>query len=191
MGRIVVTEYISLDGVIEAPGGTEDYKHVNWAMGFDRGPEGERFKEEENDSADGLLLGRITYEEFAKSWPHMEGEFAEKFNAKPKYVVSSTLSEPLEWRNSTLLEGELIEAVTKLKSGASGDIVVHGSGRLASELFEHDLVDELRLMLYPIVLGTGKRLFGELSDKKRWRLTESKTVGDGITILVYQPAAGH
>ncbi len=188
MGRIVVTEYISLDGVIEAPGGTEDYRHVNWAMDFDRGPEGDEFKEKENRDADAVLLGRITYEEFAKSWPAMEGDFADKLNSVAKHVVSSTLEEPLEWSNSHLLEGPLIAEVEKLREGTSGDIVVHGSARLAQELFEHGLVDELRLMVYPIVLGSGKRLFASTSDKRRMRLTHSKTVGDGITILVYEPA---
>ena len=188
MARIVVTEYISLDGVIEAPGGTEDYKHVNWAMEFDRGPEGQEFKDEETRSSDALLLGRITYEEFAKAWPTMEGEYADKFNSMPKYVVSSTLEEPA-WTNTTVLEGDPVEEASKLREGPGGDIVVHGSSQLAQALFEHDLVDELRLMLYPVVLGSGKRLFGDAEDKKRWRLTDSRTVGDGVVILAYQPAA--
>ncbi len=186
MGKIVVTEYISLDGVIEAPGGTEDYRHVNWAMEFDRGAEGEEFKDTENRAAEALLLGRITYEEFAKAWPTMEGEFADKFNSMPKYVVSSTLEDP-EWSNTTVLSGDVLEEVSRLRERPGGDVVVHGSARLVQTLFEHDLVDELRLMVYPIVLGTGKRLFAETSDKKRMRLTESKTVGDGITILIYEP----
>ena len=188
MGRVVVTEYVSLDGVIEAPGGTEDYEHVNWAMDFNRGPEGDRFKEQENRDSEAVLLGRITYEEFAKSWPAMEGEFADKLNSVAKHVVSSTLEEPLQWSNSQLVKGDLLEEVGKLREHASGDIVVHGSAQLAQELFEHDLVDELRLMVYPIILGSGKRLFASLSDKKRMRLTLSKTVGDGITILVYERA---
>jgi len=119
----------------------------------------------------------------------MEGEFADKLNNMPKYVISSTLENP-EWNNSTVLEGDVVDAVSTLKQERDGNIVVHGSGQLARELLEHDLVDELRLMVFPILLGTGKRLFGELSDKKRWRVTESKTVGDGIAILIYQPAAG-
>jgi dihydrofolate reductase len=188
MGRIVVTEYISLDGVIEAPGGTEDYRHVDWAMDFHRGPEGDAFKEAETRASDALLLGRVTYEEYAKAWPYMEGEVAEKLNSVPKHVVSSTSVEPLQWNNSSLVSRDVIDEVTRLRDAVSGDVVVHGSAQLAKTLFEHDMVDELRLMLYPIVLGTGKRLFGEMSDKRRWQLTESRTVGDGITILVYQRA---
>ena len=186
MGKIVVTEYISLDGVIEAPGGTEDYMHVNWAMDFNRGPEGDGFKEKENRATEAVLLGGLTYREFAKSWPTMEGEFADKLNSVAKYVVSSTLDEPLEWNNSHLVEGEPVGAVTKLRDRTSGDIVIHGSAQLAQTLFEHDLVDELRLMVYPLVLGSGKRLFGSMSDKKRMRLTHSQMVEDGITILVYE-----
>ena len=116
-----------------------------------------------------------------------EGEFADKFNSMPKYVVSSTLEEP-EWNNSTVLEGDVVEEVSKLRQGPDGDIVVHGSAQLVQTLVEHDLVDELRLMVFPVVLGRGKRLFGETSDKKRLRLTDSKTVGDGVAILIYEPA---
>jgi dihydrofolate reductase len=188
MGRIVVTEYISLDGVIEAPGGDEDYRHVGWAGDFTRGPEGDKFKLDETIPAEALLLGRLTYEGFAKAWPHMEGEFADKFNGMPKYVVSSTLEDP-EWNNSTVLDGDVVEEVSKLRAQPGGDIVVHGSAQLAQTLLDNDLVDELRLMVYPLVLGTGKRLFGETADKKRLRLTESKTVGDGVSTFVYEPAA--
>jgi dihydrofolate reductase len=187
VGRIVVTEYVSVDGVIEAPGGDEDYKHVGWAFEFNRGPEGEKFKLDETLPAEALLLGRVTYEGFAKAWPSMEGEFADKFNSMPKYVVSSTLENP-EWNNTTVLEGDPVEEVSRLRQSSDGDVVVHGSAQLVQTLLEHDLVDELRLMVYPVVLGTGKRLFGETSDKKRLRLTESKTVGDGITTFVYEPA---
>ena len=187
MGQIVVTEYISLDGVIEAPGGTEDYRHVNWAFEFDRGPEGQEFKDEEIRTSGALLLGRITYEEFAKAWPTMEGEYADKFNSMPKYVVSSTLEEPA-WNNTTVLRGDPVDEASELRERAGGDVVVHGSSQLAQALFEQDLVDELRLMLYPVALGSGKRLFGDAEDKKRWRLTDSKTVGDGVVILVYRRA---
>jgi dihydrofolate reductase len=134
-----------------------------------------------------LLLGRKTYEGFAAAWPSVEGEFADKFNSMPKYVVSSTLGEP-EWNNSTVLKGDLAEEVGKLKSEHNGDIVVHGSARLVQALLENDLVDELRLMVFPVVLGSGKRLFGETSDKKPLRLVDSKVVGDGVAILTYQPA---
>ena len=133
------------------------------------------------------MLGRVTYEGFAKAWPSREGEFADKFNTMPKYVVSSTLEEP-EWNNSTVLKGDVTEEVAKLKQEQDGEIVVHGSPRLVQTLLEHGLVDELRLMVFPVVLGTGKRLFGETSDKKPLRLVDSKVVGDGVAILVYRPA---
>jgi len=186
MGRIVVTEFVSLDGVMEAPGG-EDFKYPGWTFEIDRGAEGDKFKLDEALEAEALLLGRVTYEGFAAAWPSREGEFADKFNGMPKYVVSSTLEEA-EWNNSTVLKGDVVEEVSKLRQGPGEDIVVHGSGQLVQTLLEHDLVDELRLMVFPVVLGTGKRLFGDTSDKKRLRLADSKTVGDGIAILIYQPA---
>jgi dihydrofolate reductase len=183
MGKIVVTEFISLDGVIEAPGGGEDYEHQGWTFEVDRGAEGDKFKLDEAFASEALLLGRTTYEGFAAAWPTMEGEFADKFNGMPKYVVSATLSEPT-WNNTTVLSGDLVEQVTKLKQDVEGEIVVHGSAQLTQGLIEHDLVDELRLMVFPVVLGSGKRLFGA-SAKKPLRLTSSQTVGDGIAILVY------
>ncbi len=185
MGRIVVTEYVSLDGVVEAPGGGEEFEHAGWTFEIDRGEEGDRFKLEETLNSEALLLGRVTYEGFAAAWPSMEGEFADKFNAMPKYVVSSTLENP-EWNNSTVLDGDVVEEVARLRGETDGDIVVHGSPQLVQTLLEHDLVDELREMVFPVVLGTGKRLFGHTSDKKRLKLTDSRTVGDGIVILVYE-----
>lgn len=187
MGRVVVSEFVSLDGVMEAPGGGEGYKHAGWTFAIPRGDEGDQFKLEETMSAEALLLGRTTYEGFAAAWPSMEGEFADKFNGMPKYVVSSTLQEP-DWNNSTVLHGDLAQAVAELKERVDGDIVVHGSAQLVQGLLEHDLIDELRLMLFPVVLGSGKRLFGETSDKKPMTLTESITVGGGIAILIYRPA---
>jgi dihydrofolate reductase len=188
MGRIVVTEFVSLDGVVEAPGGGEDFRHGGWSFEIDRG-EGDKFKLDETMSSEALLLGRVTYEGFAAAWPSRTDDqgFADKFNSMPKYVVSSTLEEP-EWNNSTVLKGDLVEAVAKLKTEQDGDIVVHGSPSLVQGLLEHDLVEELRLMVFPVVLGTGKRLFGETTDKKRLRLVDSKVVGDGVAILIYQPA---
>jgi dihydrofolate reductase len=184
MGRIVVTEFISLDGVIEAPGGGEDYKYGGWTFEIDRGDEGNQFKLDETMSSAALLLGRRTYEGFAAAWPERDGEFADKFNTMPKYVVSSTLRDP-EWTNSTVLSGDVVDEITKLKRERDGDIVVHGSARLVQSLIENDLVDELRLMVFPVVLGTGKRLFGETTDKKRLRLSSSTVVGDGVAIQVY------
>jgi dihydrofolate reductase len=186
VGRIIVTEFVSLDGVMEAPGGGEDFRHAGWTFQIDRGEEGNKFKLDETLASDALLLGRVTYEGFAAAWPSREGEFADKFNSMPKYVVSSTLQNP-EWNNSTVLSGDVAEEVPKLKQEHEGDIVVHGSARLVQTLLEHNLVDELRLMVFPIVLGTGKRLFGETSDKKPLRLVDSRVVGDGVAILVYQP----
>jgi dihydrofolate reductase len=187
VGRIVVTEFVSLDGVMEAPGGGEDFRHGGWSFEIERGDEGDKFKLDETFSSDALLLGRVTYEGFAAAWPSRDGEFADKFNTMPKYVVSSTLENP-EWNNSTVLKGDVADEVAKVKQKHEGDIVVHGSARLVQTLIEQDLVDELRLMVYPVVLGTGKRLFGDTSDKKPLRLVDSKTVGDGVAILVYQPA---
>ncbi len=189
MARIVVTEFVSLDGVMEDPGGAEDFKYGGWTFEFDRGDEGNKFKLDEALEADALLLGRVTYQGFADAWPSRTGEFADKFNNMPKYVVSSTLDRP-EWNNSTVLDGDVVEAVSRLRQGAGGDIVVHGSARLVQTLVEHDLVDELRLMVFPVVLGSGKRLFADTSAKKRLELVDSRTVGDGVAILVYRPAPG-
>jgi len=187
MGRIVVTEFVSLDGVMEDPGGSENFRHGGWSFEIGRGDEGDKFKLDEAFASEALLLGRRTYEGFAAAWPSREGEFADKFNTMPKYVVSSTLAAP-EWQNSTVLKGDLGTEVTKLKQEYDGDIVVHGSAQLVQTLLEQDLVDELRLMVYPIVLGSGKRIFGELNDKKPLRLVDSKIVGDGVAILTYEPA---
>jgi len=188
VGRIVVTEFASLDGVVEAPGGGEDFRHGGWSFEVSRGDDGDKFKLDETLASEALLLGRVTYEGFAGAWPSREGEFADKFNSMPKYVVSSTLENP-EWSNTTVLSGDVAEEAARLKREHDGDIVVHGSPQLVQTLLEHDLVDELRLMVFPVVLGTGKRLFGETTDKKTLRLVDSKVVGDGVAILVYQPAA--
>ncbi|GAB3964197.1 dihydrofolate reductase family protein [Actinoallomurus acanthiterrae] len=186
MGRIVVTEFISLDGVVEAPGG-EDFKYPNWSFEFDRGEEGERFKVDEALGAEALLLGRRTYEGFAAAWSQYEGELADKYNGMPKYVVSSTLTDP-EWNNTRVLSGDLAEEVTGLKKEVDGDISVAGSIQLVRGLLEHDLVDELHLMMFPVLLGTGRHLFGETSDKSAWRLTESITVGEGVPIMILRRA---
>jgi len=184
MGRIVVTEFSSLDGVMEAPGG-EDFKYPGWSFEFDRGEDGNQFKLEETMEADALLLGRRTYESFAGAWPNREGEFADKFNSMPKFLVSSTITDP-DWNNTTRLEGDVVLAVRKLRDEFDGVIQVPGSKQLVDELVENDLVDQVNLMIFPVVLGTGKRVFGETSDKKPMKLVESKTVGDGVVVLVYE-----
>ncbi|PWU23263.1 MAG: pyrimidine reductase [Candidatus Rokuibacteriota bacterium] len=184
MATIVVTEFLSVDGVMEDPGGAEDYEHGGWTFEIDRG-EGDQFKLEETRESDALLLGRVTYEGFAAAWPSREGEFADKFNSMPKYVVSSTLEEP-GWSNTTVLTGNAAEAVEQLRRDGEGTIVVHGSARLVRTLVEHNLVDELRLMIFPVVLGEGRRLFGQTGPKQRLQLVESRVVGDGVVILVYR-----
>jgi dihydrofolate reductase len=184
MGKIIATEFVSLDGVMEAPGGGESYKHQGWTFEIDRGTDGDKFKLDETMASEALLLGRRTYEGFAAAWPSMEGEFADKFNGMPKYVVSSTLSEPT-WNNTTVLGGELADEIVKVKESVDGEITVHGSAQLVQGLLEHGLLDELRLMVFPVVLGSGKRLFGSSEEKHSLSLSDSKTVGDGIAVLTY------
>jgi dihydrofolate reductase len=186
MAKIIVTEFVTLDGVMEGPGG-EDFEYGGWALEIERGPEGDKFKAEETFASQALLLGRVTYDGFAAAWPSRTGEFADKFNTMPKYVVSSTLDEA-DWNNTTILDGDVVGQVSQLRQELEGDIVVHGSATLVQTLLENDLVDELRLMVFPVILGRGKRLFGETTDKKPARLVDSKAVGSGIVILVYDLA---
>ena len=187
MGKIVVTEFISLDGVMEAPGG-EDFKYPGWSFEFDRGEDGNQFKLDETLETDALLIGRVTYESFAGAWPEREGPFADKFNTMPKYVLSSTLKDP-DWNNTTVLTGDTAEEARKLKEGVDGIIQVPGSLSVAQALFEADLVDQLNLMTFPVVLGTGRKLFGDLSEKKGWKLTDLRSVGpDGVTVQVFESA---
>jgi dihydrofolate reductase len=187
MGKIVVTEFVSLDGVMEDPGGAEDYRHGGWTFEIDRGEEGNKFKLDEVFEAEAQLLGRVAYEGFAAAWPTREDEagFAERMNAMPKYVVSSTLQEA-SWNNTTILRGDLADEVAKLHREIDGVILVAGSAQLAQGLIEHDLVDELRLMVFPVLLGEGKRLFGGVSGKKSLRLADSRTVGAGVALLTYE-----
>jgi dihydrofolate reductase len=185
MARVVVTEFISLDGVVEDPGGSEDFEYGGWSFAFERGEDGNQFKTGETMDADAMLLGRVTYEGFANAWPGRPGEFADKFNTMPKYVVSSTLENP-EWTNTTVISGDLVEEVTKLKEQHDRDLIVHGSVQLVQALLDNDLVDELRLMVFPVVLGKGKSLWGPTTDKKTFKLTEANTVGDGVQTLVLQ-----
>jgi dihydrofolate reductase len=188
MGKIAITEFMSLDGVIEDPGGAEDYKYGGWSFEFSRGDEGDKFKLDETMDSEALLLGRKTYEGFADAWPQREGEFADKFNNMPKYVVSSTLTDP-DWANSTVIgPDELAGAVARLREEHAGDVVVHGSAQLSQALLDQDLVDELRLMVFPVVLGDGLRLFGKTSDRKNLKLVQSQLVGDGVMILIYERA---
>lgn len=186
MGTIIVTEYISLDGVIEGPGGGESFKHAGWTFQYKRGPEADQFKLAEALDAEALLLGRVTYEGFAAAWPTMKNAFADKLNIMPKYVVSSSLRDA-NWNNSTILRN--VDAIRTVAAGIKGSLLVYGSPRLTQSLMEHDLVDELRLMLYPLVLGEGRRLFGAMSDKRRFRLRDSKVFGDGIVLVTYDRAA--
>jgi dihydrofolate reductase len=186
MGRIVISENVSLDGVIEDPAGVEGFKRGGWFFETDRGEEGEGFTLDKTLGTDALLLGRRSYEFFAATWQSRDGELADKLNSVPKYVVSSSLEDP-DWNNSAVLKGDVVDAVSTLKSELDGEIVVLGSPQLARTLLEHDLVDELRLMVYPVVLGAGARLFGETSDKKPLRLVDTQSVGDGIAILTYEP----
>jgi dihydrofolate reductase len=188
MGNIVVTEFMTLDGVFEDPGGSEGFERGGWAFKYERGEDGDGFKLDETMVSDALLLGRVTYEGFAEAWPSREGEFADKFNGMPKYVVSNTLTDP-EWNNSTVIAGDDIAArVAELRQRHDGDIVVHGSGQLARTLLDHNLVDELRLMVFPVLLGAGKRLF-EDGAESTLRLVETKPVGPaGVVVLTYRPA---
>ena len=193
MGDIVVTEFISLDGVIEDPGGGEgSFEHSGWSFDFERGEEGDQFKNDELMAADVQLLGRVTYEGFAAAWPGMResaGEFGEKMNSMPKYVVSTTLSnDDANWENSTVIRNDVPDAVRKLKQEVEGDILLQGSATLARTLAEEGLVDRYRLMMFPIVLGTGKRLFAEGIPRATLELTKLEQVGpDGVFTLTYRP----
>lgn len=191
MGRIVVSEFVTLDGVMEAPGGGEDFELGGWAFQFERGAEGDQFKVDELMASDALLLGRVTYEGFAAAWPGREDEagFGQKFNSMPKYVVSSTLSEPLAWNDSHLLKGDPVEAVQELRAQPGGDILVNGSCQLVQMLASNGLVDEYRLMVFPVVLGAGKRMFEPGTRVPKLKLVNAQPVGsDGVVILTYQPA---
>jgi dihydrofolate reductase len=187
MGNVVVSQFISLDGVVEDPGGAEEFDRGGWAFEFDRGAEGDKFKLDEVMASEVLLLGRVTYEGFAKAWPSRSGDFADKFNGMPKYVVSATLKDP-EWNNSTVIDGDVAEGVARLRQDVDGDILVNGSVQLVQTLMEHDLVDEYRLTVFPTILGAGKRLFGETGEAAALRLVDAKPAGETL-ILIYEPSA--
>ncbi|MGH7721603.1 MAG: dihydrofolate reductase family protein [Candidatus Dormibacteria bacterium] len=186
MGKLVVTEFVSIDGVFEDPGGAEGYEHGGWTFEYDRGAEGDRFKLDELTEAAAHLLGRVTYEGFAKAWPSREGDFAERLNNDPKYVVSTTLRDPA-WQNTKVISGNVATEVAGLKAATDGVILVAGSGTLVAALLAHDLVDELRLMVFPTILGRGKRLFPDGIDRLKLRLGDARTVGpDGVRIQIYE-----
>ena len=187
MGKIALSQHLSLDGVMQSPGFTDvPFKYRGWIMDFDRGLAGERFQLEQAKNAEALLLGRVTYEAMHALWPTAEGEFADRLNELPKYVVSSTLTD-LPW-NATVLGNAWREVVARLRQELDGDIVVYGSRRLSQSLIEMGLVDELRLMVYPVVLGAGDRLFGETQDKIPMRLVESRLFGASVVNMIYAPA---
>jgi dihydrofolate reductase len=192
MAKLVVTEFITLDGVIEAPGGGEAFEQGGWAFKFNRGDDGDKFKFDELMASEAQLLGRVTYVGFARAWPSMPdtGEFGEKMNGMPKYVVSRTLGpSDATWTNSTVIGDDVAGQVARLKEQLTGDILVAGSAQLVRTLAAHDLVDEYRLMLFPIVLGRGKRLFGDGIQPASLRLVDSRRVGpDGVMLLTYAPA---
>ena len=187
MGKIVVSQFVTLDGVMEDPGGAEDFERGGWAFEFDRGPEGDKFKLDEVMAAEALLLGRVTYEGFAAAWPSRTGSFADKFNTMPKFVVSTTLESP-DWSNSTVIRDDVAKEVAALKERFDGDILVNGSVQLVQTLVQHDLVDEWRLMVFPVVLGKGKRLFADGLDRKPLEVVETKPAGE-VVILTLRPKA--
>jgi dihydrofolate reductase len=184
VARVVVSQFMTVDGVFEDPGGSEGHERGAWAFQFDRGEDGDKFKLDEVMASDALLLGRVTYEGFAAAWPSREGEFADKFNGMQKYVVSSTLGDP-EWNNSKVVS---VDELAGLREAEGGDILVNGSAQLVGELLDRGLVDELRLMVFPTVLGGGRRLFGDTAEPKAFKLVEARPVGpDGVVVLSYQP----
>jgi dihydrofolate reductase len=188
MGKLVVTEFVSLDGVFEDPGGAEGYEHGGWTFDYDRGDDGNQFKLDELMEAQVQLLGRITYEGFAEAWPSREGPFADKLNSDPKVVVSTKLVNPT-WENTTVVSGDVVAEISKLKDETDGAILVAGSGTLVGTLLGADLVDELRLMVFPTILGRGRRLFPDGIDRLKLTLVESRTVGpDGVQVQIYRRA---
>jgi dihydrofolate reductase len=187
MGRIVASENVSLDGVIQDPAGDEGFRHGGWVGLIKDSPELNQLALDEALGAEALLLGRRSYEWFAARWPSRSGELADRLNSVPKYVVSSTLRDP-DWNNSTVLTGDAVDKVSNLKQELDGVILLPASFQLLHTLIEHDLVDELRLKIFPVVLGNGDRLFGETSDKKPMRLVDTQTIAGGITFLTYQSA---
>ena len=186
MRKLIVSEFVSLDGVMEAPGGEEGYAHTGWVIDFVH-PGWQQYKLDETLAAEALLLGRVTYEGFAGAWPEREGEFADKMNSMPKHVVSATLTD-LDWNNSMLVQGDVADEVAKLKQQDGGDILVAGSRTLVHTLMEHGLVDEYRLMVFPVVLGSGRRLFPDTPDKTVLKLADTQAFDSGVQVHTYHPA---
>jgi dihydrofolate reductase len=189
MGKIVVSENVTLDGVVQDPAGDEGFRHGGWVGLISTSPQLGKLALDEALGQEAFLLGRRTYEWLATRWPSRTGELADRLNSLPKYVVSSTLEHPA-WNNSTVLRGDVLSEVSKLKQGLKGEIVVAGSFQLVHALLEHDLVDEVRLKVFPVVLGSGQRLFGETGDRKPLRLLGTQNVAGGIALLTYQPVQG-
>jgi dihydrofolate reductase len=185
MSKLFVTEFVSLNGVMEAPGGEKTHPHTGWTFAAQYGDDHYSYKDEELEAGDVMLLGRKTYEGFAAAWPEREGPFADKFNAMPKYVVSSTITDP-GWQNTTVLSGDPIEEVRKLKEADEGTIMVQGSAQLVHALTEADLVDEFRVMIHPVLVADGLRMFPDPADMKKLRLTDTRTYDSGIVVLVYE-----
>jgi dihydrofolate reductase len=187
MSKLIVSEFVTLDGVMEDPGGSEGFDRGGWAFKFERGPEGDKFKLDEALAADALLLGRKTYEGFAAAWPSRADEFgfADKMNTMPKFVVSNTLDQP-EWNNSTVIKGDIAAEVSRLRQEPDQDLLVYGSGELLGTLLQHDLVDELRLMVFPVVLGGGKRLFADGPGMSGFKLAETKPTGEVVTLILHR-----
>ena len=186
MGRIIMSDNVSLDGVVQDPAGDEGFSRGGWVGLIKDNPELNKLTLDEALGTEALLLGRRSYEWLAARWPSRSGELADRLNSVPKYVVTSTLEDPA-WNNSTVLKGDVVKEVSKLKQELDGEIVVPASFQLVGTLMEHDLLDELRLKIFPVVLGAGRRLFGELPDKKAVRLVGTQTLGDGVAILTYEP----
>jgi dihydrofolate reductase len=187
MRRVVAAEYLSLDGVTEDPGPAGEYEHRGWTVPY-WNDDISKWQTEQLFASDALLLGRVTWQEFVASWPSRSGDpFTDRMNSLPKFVASTSLQEPLEW-NSALLKGDLVDAVAKLKEQAGEDLLIYGSSALVNALLPHHLIDEYRFMIYPLVLGTGKRFFRDDNDKTTLTLKRAETASTGVTMLVCEPA---
>jgi dihydrofolate reductase len=186
MRTLIVSEFVTLDGVMEAPGGEPTHPYTGWVIDYE-GPEQMQYKLEEVLAADILLIGRVTYESFAGAWPTYTGEFADKMNGMPKVVVSSTLTDP-EWNNTTVLRRDVVEGVVELKEQDGGPILVAGSKTLVHTLLDNDLVDELRLMVFPVTIGSGLRVFPETTKKTVWMMIDTQTFPSGVRVDAYQTA---